>query len=30
MNLALADYIIQPSTFWTYKAWDATGPSTRR
>jgi len=26
MNLALADYIIQPSTFWTRKAWDATGP----
>lgn len=25
MNLALADYIIQPSTFWTRKAWDATG-----
>lgn len=26
MNLALADYIIQPSTFWTRKAWEATGP----
>ncbi|MEK6373260.1 MAG: glycosyltransferase family 2 protein [Acidobacteriota bacterium] len=25
MNPALADYIIQPSTFWTRKAWDATG-----
>jgi glycosyltransferase involved in cell wall biosynthesis len=26
MNLALADYIIQPSSFWTRKAWNATGP----
>jgi glycosyltransferase involved in cell wall biosynthesis len=26
MNLALADYIIQPSAFWTRKAWDATRP----
>jgi glycosyltransferase involved in cell wall biosynthesis len=26
MNLALADYIIQPSAFWTRIAWTATGP----
>jgi glycosyltransferase involved in cell wall biosynthesis len=26
MNLALADYIIQPSAFWTRKAWLTTGP----
>lgn len=25
MNLALADYIIQPSAFWTRMAWEATG-----
>ena len=26
MNLTLADYIIQPSTFWTRSAWEAAGP----
>jgi hypothetical protein len=26
MNLALADYIIQPSAFWTRRAWTQTGP----
>jgi glycosyltransferase involved in cell wall biosynthesis len=26
MNLALADYIIQPSAFWTRRAWVKTGP----
>lgn len=26
LNLELIDYLVQPSTFWTRKLWDATGP----